>query len=82
MRKLINFFFKNSVFAVTKFGATETNDINKFRAKFDKASQNLAINFLLDKLFLNFINLSFQKKFRIPVGSEPALFKGNQHLYY
>ena len=45
--------------ALTKFGTTWTDNRNKFKTTFKKASLNIAINFLLDPCFFYFDNLSF-----------------------
>ena len=43
---------------VTKFGATLTDDKNKFKTAFDKASLKLAIDFMLDSwVFLSLDSL-------------------------
>ena len=70
MRELINLCFEGDkknpqknpqVIAVTKFGATSTNNKNKLNITFDKASLKLANNFLLDNYFFNFGNSAFDK---------------------
>ena len=57
MRELINFYFKGGekeFIVVAKFGATWTDNRNKFKITFDKASLKLAITFLLDNCFFFF----------------------------
>ena len=51
MREFINFCSKSGekqFDAVTKFGATWTENENKFKVTFNKGSFAVAINFLLD----------------------------------
>ena len=51
MREFINFCSKSGkkqFVAVTKFGATWTENENKFKVTFNKGSLTVAINFLLD----------------------------------
>ena len=57
MRELINFYFKGGekeFIVVAKFSATWTDNRNKFKITFDKASLKLAITFLLDNCFFFF----------------------------
>ena len=69
MRELINFSFKGSVkqyIAVLEFGGTWTDDKNKFETTFEKASLELAINFLLDNYCFNFGSFHFYKSLESP----------------
>ena len=82
---MINFCFKGGekhFIIVTNFGATWTDDKNKFKITFDKALSKLVINFFFDNWFFNFGNLSFQKITGIPIGSDTVPFMGNLFLYY
>lgn len=46
IRGLISFYFEQFI-TVTQFGAVWTDNKNKFKITFDKASLKLAINFFL-----------------------------------
>ena len=68
MRELINLRFKGGekqFTVVTKSVATWADDKNKFKAKFDKDSLKLAINFLLDNFFSIFIICHFDKSWNL-----------------
>ena len=72
VRELINTCFKGGekqLITATKFGATWTNDKNKSKSTFDKASPKLAINLQLNNFFFDsnaFIRLSNQLLKRMP----------------
>ena len=65
MREVINFCFKGwerQFNALTKSGATWTDNKNKLIITFDKVSLKLVINFPLNNcFFFNFGNLSFRQ---------------------
>ena len=83
VRELLNFCFKGrkkQFIAVTKFGATWTDNENKFKITFDTASLKLSIDFLLGNCFFSFVNLSFWQITGTPMGSDPAPIMEN--LFY
>ena len=85
LRELINFCFKGGdkkYIAITKFGATWTNNKHKYNVTFDKPSLKLAINYLLDNCYFNLGNMSFRQVIGIPMGSDPAPFMANLFLYF
>ena len=62
LREQLSFCFKGrkkQFIAVTKFGATWTDNENKFKITFDTASLKLFIDFLLGNCFFSFVNLPF-----------------------
>ena len=84
IRELIHFCFiggEKQFIAVIKFGAIQTDDKNRFKTKFVKATLKLAINFLLDNFFFNFGNLSFRQIIVNRMGSDLAPFVANLFLY-
>ena len=78
MREVSSFCFKvgeKQVIAVTKFGSTWTDNINKVKITFDKTSLKLTIN-----IFFFFDSFSFWQITGIPIGSDPATSMEN--LFY
>ena len=72
MREFINFCSKSGekqFVAVTKFGATWTENENKFKVTFNKGS--LTVGFLIINSF-SFGNLPFRQITGIPMGSDPG----------
>ena len=86
MRELTNIYFKRDerqIIVVANLCATWTDDKNKLKKTFDKASLKWAINFLLDLCFaFNIGNLVFQQIIWIATGSDPTPVIGHLFLYY
>ena len=66
----------------TKFCARWTDNKNKLKITFGKATLKVAISFVLNNCFVNFGNLSFRKITGISMGSQVVPFTTNLFLYY
>ena len=73
---------KKQFIAIKKFGATWTDNENKFKVTFNKASLKLAINFLLDNCFFSLVNLSFRKMTGISMDSDQGPWVNLWQIYF
>ena len=83
MKEVIDFCFKDKqsqYIAITIYGVTWVNNINKHTISLDKQSLKLAINYLLDQCIFNVRSLTFRQSIGIPMGSDPAPFMANLFL--
>jgi len=85
MSESINFCFNGGdkeFIGITKFGASWTNNKDKYNVTFNKTSLKLAINYLLDNCFFTMGTMCFRQLIGIPMGSDPAPFMANLFLHH